>query len=215
MAVALLVAAGSGERLGADRPKAFVALGGKSMLQWSLEAIDAAGIDDVVIAMPREMLVYSSEGATVVAGGAVRSESVRNALEACDGDPVVVHDAARPLAPAALFQRVLDELRGSGVDGVVAAAPVTDTVKRAQDGDVVETLDRSALWAVQTPQAFRREALERALDVPDDVLAAATDDAWLVERAGGRVRVVPGPPENLKVTTPRDLRVAEELLRAD
>ena len=215
MAVALLVAAGSGERLGADRPKAFVTLGGKPMFQWSLEAMDEAGIDDVVIAMPREMVVFSAEGAIVVAGGAARSESVRNALEASTGDPVVVHDAARPLAPVELFRRVLAELESSGADGVVAAAPVADTVKRARDGDVVETLDRASLWAVQTPQAFRREALEGALDVDDDVLAAATDDAWLVERAGGRVRVVEGPPENLKVTTPADLRLAEELLRAD
>jgi 2-C-methyl-D-erythritol 4-phosphate cytidylyltransferase len=95
---------------------------------------------------------------------------------------------------------------------VVAAAPVTDTVKRARDGDIVETLDRSDLWAIQTPQAFRRAALERALDVDDATLAEATDDAWLVERAGGTVRVVEGPPENLKVTTPRDLRIAEGLL---
>jgi len=100
-------------------------------------------------------------------------------------------------------------------DAVVAAAPVSDTVKRARDGDVLETLDRSQLWAVQTPQAFRREALEEALDVSEDVLAQATDDAWLVERAGGRVRVVPASPENFKITTPRDLRLAEELLLAD
>jgi 2-C-methyl-D-erythritol 4-phosphate cytidylyltransferase len=215
MAVALLVAAGSGERLGADRPKAFVMVGGKSLLQWSLEALDAAGIDDVVIAMPREMLVFSAQGATVVPGGECRSESVRNALEVSTGDPVVVHDAARPLARPELFRRVLEELADSGADAVVAAAPVSDTVKRARDGDVLETLDRSQLWAVQTPQAFRREALEEALDVSEDVLAQATDDAWLVERAGGRVRVVPASPENFKITTPRDLRLAEELLLAD
>jgi len=212
MAVALLVAAGSGERLGADRAKAFVALGGKPMFQWSLEAIDAAGIEEVVIAMPREMTVVSAAGALTVPGGEVRSASVRNAFEASDGDPVVVHDAARPLASADLFRRVLAELEASGADGAIAAAPVPDTVKRARGGEVVETLDRSQLWAVQTPQAFRRDALDRALDVSDDVLAAATDDAWLVERAGGRVRVVEGPPENFKVTTPHDLRRAEELL---
>jgi 2-C-methyl-D-erythritol 4-phosphate cytidylyltransferase len=214
LAVALLVAAGSGERLGADRPKAFVMLAGKPMMQWSLEALDEAGVDDVVIALPRDMLVFSSQGATVVAGGQVRSESVRNALEASTGDPVVVHDAARPVARPELFRRVLAELEASGADGAVAAAPVADTVKLARDGDVVETLDRSGLWAVQTPQAFRREALEEALDVSDDVLAAATDDAWLVERAGGRVRVVEAPAENFKVTTPRDLRLAAEYLGA-
>ena len=102
----------------------------------------------------------------------------------------------------------------SGADCAVAAAPVTDTVKEAgPDHRVVATLDRSRLWAIQTPQAFRREALERALDVADEVLAQATDDAWLVERAGGSVVVVPAPPGNFKVTTPHDLQVAELLLR--
>jgi 2-C-methyl-D-erythritol 4-phosphate cytidylyltransferase len=125
---------------------------------------------------------------------------------------VLVHDAARPLLSLALARACLDAL--PGWDAAVAATPVTDTVKRAPDGRrVVETLDRRALWAVQTPQVFRRAALEAALDQPDDVLAAATDDAGLVERAGGHVRVVPAPRENLKVTTPLDLQVAELLLR--
>jgi 2-C-methyl-D-erythritol 4-phosphate cytidylyltransferase len=101
-----------------------------------------------------------------------------------------------------------------GVDGAIAAAPVTDTVKRVDGGLVRETLDRSQLWAVQTPQVFRRASLERALDVPHDVLVQATDDAWLVERAGGTVAVVPAPAENLKVTTPLDLALAEMLLAA-
>ncbi|MGH2840735.1 MAG: IspD/TarI family cytidylyltransferase, partial [Solirubrobacteraceae bacterium] len=101
-----------------------------------------------------------------------------------------------------------------GCDGVIAAAPVTDTIKQAgEDGVVTSTLDRASLWSVQTPQVFRREVLERALDVPDEVLAAATDDAWLVERAGGSVRVVASPAGNLKVTTPGDLHVAELALR--
>jgi 2-C-methyl-D-erythritol 4-phosphate cytidylyltransferase len=213
LAVALLVAAGSGERLGADRPKAFVTLAGKPMLQWSVAALQEAGIEHIVIAMPPGGAAAAyGPGVTVAEGGRVRSESVRNALAASSGDPVLVHDAARPLAPARLFRAVLDELERSGADGVVAAAPVTDTVKRAPGGTVSETLDRSELWAVQTPQAFRRAALERALDVDDATLAAATDDAWLVERSGGTVRVVEGPPENFKVTTPRDLRIAEDLL---
>jgi 2-C-methyl-D-erythritol 4-phosphate cytidylyltransferase len=145
----------------------------------------------------------------------VRSASVRAALAASDagGDPVLVHDAARPLAPPELFARALAELEAHGCDGVVAAAPVTDTIKEADDErTVLRTLDRGRLWAVQTPQAFRRGALERALDVDDETLAAATDDAWLLERAGGTVRVVPAPRENLKVTTELDLRVAELLL---
>jgi 2-C-methyl-D-erythritol 4-phosphate cytidylyltransferase len=210
VAVALLVAAGSGERLGADLPKAFVTLGGETLLARSLRAISEAGIEEVVVALPAGHA--APPGVRGVPGGKVRSASVLAALAASTGDPVVVHDAARPLAPPELFRSVLRELERSGADGAVAAAPVTDTVKRARDGDVVETLDRSELWAIQTPQAFRRAALERALEVDDATLAVATDDAWLVERAGGTVRVVEGPPENLKVTTPRDLRIAEDLL---
>jgi 2-C-methyl-D-erythritol 4-phosphate cytidylyltransferase len=210
VAVALLVAAGSGERLGADLPKAFVMLGGETILARSLRTIREAGIEEVVVALPEGH--GAPPGVRGVPGGSMRSASVRAALAASTGDPVVVHDAARPLAPPELFRSVLDELARSGADGAVAAAPVTDTVKRARDGTVLETLDRAGLWAIQTPQAFRRAALERALDVDDATLAAATDDAWLVERAGGTVRVVEGPAENLKVTTPRDLRIAEDLL---
>jgi 2-C-methyl-D-erythritol 4-phosphate cytidylyltransferase len=156
-----------------------------------------------------------------VPGGATRSASVRAALQAAgpaDGEAVLVHDAARPLAEPELFVRALAALEEHGCDGAIAAAPVTDTIKEARDGVAVErTLDRSGLWAVQTPQAFRAGALRAALHVPDEILAAATDDAWLVERAGGRVVVVPSTPANLKVTTPVDLRLAELLLaeRAD
>jgi 2-C-methyl-D-erythritol 4-phosphate cytidylyltransferase len=137
---------------------------------------------------------------------------VRNALAAAgDGDPILVHDAARPLVTPDLVERCLEAI--SGADAVVAAARVTDTTKETgPDGIVTRTLERSRLWAVQTPQVFRRAALEAALAQPDEVLAAATDDASLVEAAGGRVRVVEAPRENLKVTTPVDLRVAELLL---
>ncbi len=211
MAVALLVAAGSGERLGASRPKAFVTLAGRPMLEWSLAALRAACLDDVVVALPPGE--DAPGGCAGVPGGATRSESVRRALAAAPpGDAVVVHDAARPLVTPELFGEALRAL--DGADCAVAAAPVTDTVKEAgPDHRVVATLDRSRLWAIQTPQAFRRTALERALDVGDDVLAAATDDAWLVERTGGSVVVVPASPANFKVTTPHDLRVAELLLR--
>lgn len=207
---ALLVAAGSGERLGASRPKAFVVLAGRPMLEWSLEAIRAAGIERVVVALPEEC--EAPEGCVGVRGGATRSASVSNALRAAgDVEAVVVHDAARPLVTPAVFEATLAALRDA--DAAVAAAPVTDTVKEAgPDHRVTGTLDRGRLWAIQTPQAFRSEALRTALDVGDDVLAAATDDAWLVERAGGRVVVVPSPPANFKVTTPHDLKVAELLL---
>jgi 2-C-methyl-D-erythritol 4-phosphate cytidylyltransferase len=209
MAVALLVAAGSGERLGAGRPKAFVEVAGRLMIDWSLVALRDAGIEDVVVAVPPGH--DPPEGCIGVAGGATRSESVRAALAAAPPGDVVVHDAARPLVTPDLFVTALDAL--SDTDCAVAAAPVTDTVKEAgEDRFVTGTLDRSRLWAIQTPQAFRRAALERALDVGDELLAQATDDAWLVERTGGTVRVVESTPANLKVTTPHDLRIAELLL---
>jgi 2-C-methyl-D-erythritol 4-phosphate cytidylyltransferase len=208
VAIAVVVAAGRGERLGAESPKAFVMLGGKPMLQWSIDAL-APAVEHVVVALPPG--VDAPAGTLGAPGGEHRSQSVRNALRAAPpGDPVVVHDAARPLITAALVRRAIAALGDH--DAAVAAAPVSDTIKEVDGSDVVRTVDRSRLWAVQTPQVFRRAALERALDVDDDVLAAATDDAWLVERLGGRVKVVPFPPDNLKVTTPLDLAVAERAL---
>jgi 2-C-methyl-D-erythritol 4-phosphate cytidylyltransferase len=216
MAVALLVAAGSGDRLGADRPKAFVVLAGHPMLEWSLAALRAApSVRRVVVAVPpRSPHTRAEEDwLAVVEGGTSRSASVRCALAAAgDADEVVVHDAARPLLRPELVEATLAEL--DDADAAIAAAPVSDTVKEGDaDRWVQRTLDRSRLWAIQTPQAFRREALERALDVPDDVLAQASDDAWLVERAGGRVRLVASGVENFKVTTSWDLQMAELLLR--
>ena len=210
MAVALLVAAGSGERLGADRPKAFVFLAGRPMLEWSLAALRAAGIDAIVVALPPGEAAPGD--CTGVAGGTTRSESVRRALAVAPPDEqVVVHDAARPLVTPQHFTDALAAL--ADADAAIAAAPMTDTVKEAgEDRRVVATHDRSRLWAIQTPQAFRRAALERARDVDAATLAHATDDAWLVERAGGSVRVVDSTPENFKVTTPHDLRLAELLL---
>jgi 2-C-methyl-D-erythritol 4-phosphate cytidylyltransferase len=218
MAVALIVAAGRGERLGSSRPKALVTLGGRPMLEWSVEALrSVAEIERIVVALPGDALDGAPFGTVAVAGGAVRSASVREALRACPaGDPVVVHDAARPLAPARLFARALAQLERSGADAVVAAAPVSDTIKEVDLGDgrsVTRTLERARLWAVQTPQVFRRAALERALlDAGEETLAAATDDAWLIEQAGGRVEVVESSPANLKITTPTDLTLAELLL---
>lgn len=167
-----------------------------------------------MIAVPAEVELDDSHGHTRVVGGASRSESVRNAVAAApDAEVLVVHDAARPLASVALLERCLAAIHAPGVDGAVAAAPVADTVKEADGfGRVLRTLDRSALWAVQTPQVFWAEALRRALDVDDEALAAATDDAGLVEAAGGTIAIVEAPPENAKVTTALDLRVAEALL---
>lgn len=212
MAVALVVAAGRGERLGSAGPKTLVELGGRPMLSWSVEALRAVdAVAQIVVALP--VGVAAPAGCVGVVGGDVRSGSVRAALAAAsrDADPVLVHDGARPLVTAALIEAVLAGLEG--VDCAIAAAPVTDTMKEV-DGEqiVVRTLDRARLWSVQTPQVFTRAALERALAMPEEIVAAATDEAWLIEQAGGRVRVVPAPAENLKVTTLRDLKVAEQLL---
>jgi 2-C-methyl-D-erythritol 4-phosphate cytidylyltransferase len=182
------------------------------MLEWSIQALrEVEEVRQIVVALPEG--AAAPDGTIGVLGGAQRSHSVRNALHAGVGDPVIVHDAARALVTPAIFEAALRELDLHGCDAVIAAAPVTDTIKEARDGEVTRTLDRSTLWAVQTPQVFRRAALERALDVDDDVLAAATDDAWLVERCGGVVRVVATPRENMKITTPGDLHVAELALR--
>jgi 2-C-methyl-D-erythritol 4-phosphate cytidylyltransferase len=214
MAVALLVAAGRGERLGTGGPKAFVMLGGRPMLEWSIDALSKVDeVERIVVALPPG--VHAPAGTIGVAGGAARSHSVRAALrEAGDADVVLIHDAARPMVTPAIVQDCLDVLAAHDCDGAIAAAPVTDTIKESRGEEVVRTLDRSRLWAVQTPQAFTRQALERALDRAEDALADATDDASLVESDGGTVRLVPSPRENLKVTTPLDLRVAELLLAA-
>jgi 2-C-methyl-D-erythritol 4-phosphate cytidylyltransferase len=207
--VGIIPAAGSGERLGASGPKAFALCGGRSLLDWSLEVLEAV-CDRVVVAVP----AGHEEPPDRVLGGACRSESVRLALAAApEADIAVVHDAARPLVTRELVGRCIQALEGW--DGVVAAAPVADTIKEADaSGRVVRTLERSSLWAIQTPQVFRAEALRRALDVDAATLAAATDDASLVEATGGSVRVLEAPADNLKVTRPVDLQLAEALLRA-
>jgi 2-C-methyl-D-erythritol 4-phosphate cytidylyltransferase len=171
-------------------------------------------VGEVVVAAPPEQVEALAGGDhSVVAGGETRSESVAAALETVDSKLVVVHDAARPLVSAELIDAVIDDLLADPEAGaVVAAAPVTDTIKEVARGmEVDRTLDRSSLWAAQTPQAFRAEALRRAF-ASTAVLAQATDDAMLIERLGGRVLLHQAPVENLKVTTPLDLRVAELLL---
>ena len=210
--VGVIAAGGSGERLGADVPKAFVVVGGKALYEWSAEVLRGV-CDRVVVAAPQST-VDSRQSTGFVVGGPSRSASVRNALAAApEASVVVVHDAARPLVERDLVERCIAGL--DGVEGAIAAAPVTDTVKEADaSGRVVRTLDRSALWAVQTPQVFRADVLRRALDVEDSVLAAATDDASLVEAAGGTIALVEAPRENIKVTTQLDLRVAEAMLAA-
>ena len=213
---AILAAAGSGERLGADRPKAFVALGELPLLATSMERLDESDwIDAIVVAAPPgweepSILLAEEIGAgkvsTVVPGGPTRAESVRLALAEVPGDAVavLVHDAARPLVDDEVVGRVLTPL-AEGWDGVVPALSIADTVKRVDGDRVLETLDRDDLVAVQTPQAFVADTLRRAVAGGGD----ATDCAGLVEAAGGRIRWVEGDPRLLKVTTKADLeRVA-------
>jgi 2-C-methyl-D-erythritol 4-phosphate cytidylyltransferase len=220
---AVIAAAGSGERLGAGGPKAFVPLGGRPMIAWSLDACLACdAVAGVVVAVPagHEHGLEGMERVVTVDGGSTRAESVANALAAVTTEFVAIHDAARPLLTPELLGALVGELADDpGAAGIIAAAPVTDTVKKGRVefralGDrnstraVGETLDRSQLWGAQTPQVFRTKALRAALDAHD----AATDEAMLVEAAGGTVLLHdPGAP-NLKVTTPLDLRVAELLL---
>jgi 2-C-methyl-D-erythritol 4-phosphate cytidylyltransferase len=206
---AVVVAAGRGERFGA--PKQYEALGGRRVLDWALEAAGARA-EGVVLVVPPERVAEPEPGATVVvAGAATRSGSVRAGLASVppSAEVVLVHDAARPLAPPEVFDAVLDAV-AAGADGAVPGLPVSDTVKRvAPDGTVLETLDRSALVTVQTPQAFRAGALRAAHAGGGD----ASDDAALVEAAGGRVVVVPGAAAAAKVTAPGDLPALEAELR--
>ena len=217
---AVLAAAGRGERLGSDRPKAFARLAGRPLLAESLERLEGSEwVNFIVIAAPADweepaILLAEELGAgkvsSVVAGGASRSESVREALGevADDAAVVLVHDAARPLLPEDVIERVLGPL-SEGWDGVVPALPVSDTVKRVQRDQVVETLPRDELVAVQTPQAFIASLLRDALGGD---LATAGDCASLVEGRGGRVKVVAGDRRLLKVTSAEDLALVESWL---
>jgi 2-C-methyl-D-erythritol 4-phosphate cytidylyltransferase len=217
---ALVAAAGSGERIAADRPKAFVRLGDRILLAESLERLESSDwIEAIVVAAPPEweepVILLADELAAgklraVVTGGATRPESVRAALAEVPEEAavVLVHDAARPLVTDDVIGRVLAPL-GEGYDGAVPALPLADTVKRVHEDEVVETLERSELVAAQTPQAFVASVLRDAL--AGDV-SGATDCASLVERRGGRIKVVPGDPRLLKVTGPEDLQTVEALL---
>jgi 2-C-methyl-D-erythritol 4-phosphate cytidylyltransferase len=205
---AVVVAGGTGDRFGG--PKQFARLGGRPVLAWALEAARPA-VDGLVLVVPtgKEAELAGAGADVVVPGGASRAASVRAGLAAvpADASVVVVHDGARPLASTALFRVVIDAVR-SGADAAVPALAVTDTVKEVAGDTVVRSLDRQRLVAVQTPQAFRAEAL-RAAHRND---GEATDDASLVERAGGTVRVVPGEVRNVKVTTPADLELVAALV---
>jgi len=223
-ALVILVAAGRGERMGADQPKAFVLVAGQPMLLHAARAFDdAPSVDGIVAVVPadrigtaREMLVGVRALRDVVAGGDRRQDSVQRGLEALppgfDG-VVLVHDAARPLVEVELIESVVRA--ASEHDAALPVLGLVDTVKRLRDDRVVETLDRSELGAAQTPQGFRVALLRRAYDLAyrDDVVL--TDESMAVERLGEPVVAVMGSARNRKLTTPEDLAWAESLLRSE
>lgn len=211
----VVVAGGLGTRLGAGRPKALVEVGGEALVGHAVRrALDASGVRQVVVVAPGghldEFRALLPESVDLVTGGAERTDSVAAGLAALrsEVEVVLVHDAARALAPPDLFERVA-AAAARGYDAVVPGVPVTDTIKQIDpDGRVVATPERRSLRAVQTPQGFARDALTRAHALGE----LATDDAALVERLGGRVRVVEGDPLAVKVTTPADLDHVDRLL---
>ena len=216
-AVAIIPAGGIGRRMNARRPKQYLRLGRTPVLVRTLRVLAAAAaVSGIVVAVPRERVeatrrLLRASGVRkvleVVEGGRERQESVWLGLQAA-GQPewVLVHDAVRPFISAALIARVLAAAGPTGA--ATCGLPVRETVKRVREDVVESTLDRAGLWLIQTPQAFRRELLWEAHDKARRDGYAGTDDAVLVERLGGRVAVVPGLAENLKITTPGDLRVA-------
>ena len=211
---AILVAAGSGTRLGAEVPKAFVRVAGRTLVEHAAARFVAhPRVRDVVVVAPAAWLRAASAlvpGATVVAGGETRQQSVSCGLAAlaADVDEVLVHDVARPFVPDAVIDRVLDAL--ASAQAAIPVLPVTDTIRRTDAaGELHETVDRTTLAAVQTPQGFSRAALVAA---HEGAPPAATDDAVLVEARGGRVVGVPGDDRAFKITYPLDLLLAEAVV---
>jgi 2-C-methyl-D-erythritol 4-phosphate cytidylyltransferase len=230
---AVIAAAGSGQRLGAGGPKAFVPVAGRPLVEWSLGAFRAApSVGPIVIASPPgHAHDLTGEDVRVVDGGATRAESVSNALALVETELVAIHDAARPFVTPDLIEGVVATLsEDPEAAGAIAATPATDTIKEVASAPptgrnafssrqsektlrpILRTLDRDLLWAAQTPQVFRVATLREALAADPEQIAAATDEATIVEASGGRVLIHPSPPENHKVTTPFDLRLAELLL---
>jgi 2-C-methyl-D-erythritol 4-phosphate cytidylyltransferase len=220
---AVLAAAGSGERLGGDRPKAFVRLGDRPLLAESLERLDASDwIDAIVVVAPpgwEEPVILLAEElgcgkvSASVAGGATRADSVRAGIGEVPDDAtvVLVHDAARPLLTEDVIERLLTALN-EGWDGAIPGLPVTDTVKRVDGEQVVETVERSSLRTVQTPQAFVADTLRGALHSGSEPQGGWTDCSAAVEANGGRVKVIPGDPRLVKVTTRADIEHVASLL---
>jgi 2-C-methyl-D-erythritol 4-phosphate cytidylyltransferase len=221
-ASAIIVAAGSGVRLGSSVPKAFVKIAGRTMLSYSLVTVrQVISIDEVVITVPAgfENAARAEVAAAglvvpvkITPGGIERQDSVRIALEltSAESEIVIVHDAARPLATPAIFDACL--IAAARIGGAIAAIPVADTLKHVAGGAISATVARAELWQAQTPQAFRRDLLMAAHQRAVVEKIAATDDADLVERTGARVEVVEASTENIKITTPSDLAILEAII---
>ena len=221
-ASAIIVAAGSGVRLGSDLPKAFVKICGRTMLSYSLVTVrQLSSIDEVVITVPagfenaaRAEVAASglSVPVKITPGGIERQDSVRIALDltSAESELVIVHDAARPLATPAIFDACLAAATRTG--GAIAAIPVADTLKRVADGSIIATVARAGLWQAQTPQAFRRALLTAAHQRALDEKITVTDDADLLERSGARIEVVEASTNNIKITTPSDLAIVEAII---
>lgn len=218
--VAVILAAGSGERLGGDAPKAFVPIAGRPMVELAMEsAAGSEAVDALVVAVPEGMQDVPATDAgrpvTVVAGGATRQESVLNSLRAAgDAEFVLVHDAARCLATSDLFTRVAKSLVAGEAHGVIPVVPVRDTIKRVRDGIVLGTVERDELFVAQTPQGFRTQVLRKVHEAAAEEGRTFTDDAGMLERSGYEVVVVEGEEANFKVTTLADLERARTLAEA-
>ena len=204
---ALIPAAGSGQRLG-HGPKAFVQIGGRSLLERSVAAL-AGHVDEVLVALPAGMTLPEGVRARAIVGGPTRQESVLRLLEATGADLVLIHDAARPFLSAATVQAVLEAVQRTGA--VTVAHPLADTLLRADGVMWGNLVERAGLWAVQTPQAGRRDWLLAAHQKAETEGYSATDDAGLLHWAGHAVGLVPGEAALFKVTTPGDLLLAEAL----
>lgn len=212
-AAAIVAAAGAGERAGSgDLPKQFRPLAGKPLLAWSVDVLRDA-CDEIVVVAPRAHLEIAGEicgdGVAIVAGGPTRQVSVANGLSSVHADKVLVHDAARPFVTKQLVAAVLDAL--DGADAAICALPISDTLKQVADARVARTVDRAALWAAQTPQAFVTEVLRHAHERAALDKIDLTDDAALIERAGGSVAIVEGDVRNIKITTAADLDLAASI----
>jgi len=221
---AVILAAGAGRRMGSDVPKQYLPIGGAPLLAWTATAFDrSAVVDEIVLVVPKHDLQFVADAIVaafhvrkvrrIVAGGSTRQESMEAGLAAVKGEGVVlVHDGVRPFVSEGIIAAAAECAAMSGA--ALVAVPITDTVKRVNDrGEVVETIPRERLWAAQTPQAFRVSLLRRAVERAKAEGYAATDEAVLVERLGVSIPVVPGEPDNVKITTPEDHRRAEEICK--